>query len=117
MDVSLQKTVGFLVFIGIGLLLKVKFRQKEETTGIKKIILNLALPATIFIALLSVELKKELFLLPFLALILNLLLFFIFPFLLPLCGIRHFGIPNGLSFDSFTGPRFIGFSLHPGIFR
>ncbi|APU68756.1 permease [Christiangramia flava] len=88
MDVSLQKTVGFLVFIGIGLLLKVKFRQKEETTGIKKIILNLALPATIFIALLSVELKKELFLLPFLALILNLLLFFIFPFLLPLCGIK-----------------------------
>lgn len=88
MDVSLQKTFTFLLFIGIGLLLKVKFRQKDETTGIKKIILNLALPATIFIALLGVELKSGLFMLPFFALILNLLLFFLFPYVLPLCGIK-----------------------------
>lgn len=84
---SLQKTLVFLVFIGIGLLLKYKIRKKEEISGIKKIILNLALPATIFIALMGIQIKAELFLLPFLALLLNFLLFFIFPLLLPFCGI------------------------------
>ncbi len=88
MEVSLQKTLFFLLFIGIGLLLKVKFRNKDEVAGIKKIILNLALPATIFIALLGIDLKADLFLLPFLALALNALLFIIFPFLLPFCGVR-----------------------------
>ena len=88
MDVSLQKTLTFLLFIGIGFLLKTKFNNKEEITGIKKLILNLALPATIFIALLGTELKKELLILPVFALLLNILLYFLFPVLLPLCGVR-----------------------------
>jgi len=54
-DVGIQKTIVFLFFIFIGVLLKVKFKSKEEITGIKKVILNLALPATIFIALLGVR--------------------------------------------------------------
>lgn len=89
MEVSLQKTLIFILFIGIGLILKFKFRNKDEVAGIKKIILNLALPATIFIALLGIDLKPGLFLLPFFALFLNALLFFIFPYLLPSCGFRR----------------------------
>ena len=87
MDVGIQKTIVFLFFIFIGIVLKVKFKSKEEITGIKKIILNLALPATIFIALLGVKVELHLLLLPLLALGLNLILFFAMPFILPLMGI------------------------------
>lgn len=88
MDIGFQKTIVFLFFIFIGILLKTKFKSKEEITGIKKIILNLALPATIFIALLGVQVELNLLLLPFLALGLNVLLFLVFPFLLPILGIK-----------------------------
>ena len=88
MDISLQKTIVFLFFIFIGVLLKVKFKSKEEVSGIKKIILNLALPATIFIALLGIKVELHLLVLPLLALGLNLLLFFAMPLILPLMGIR-----------------------------
>jgi hypothetical protein len=88
MDIGFQKTIVFLFFIFIGILLKTKFKSKEEITGIKKIILNLALPATIFIALLGVQVAFNLLLLPLLALALNLLLFVVFPFVLPVLGIK-----------------------------
>ena len=88
MDVSLQKTITFILFIGIGLLLKIKFSTKAEVVGIKKIILNLALPATIFIALLGIKVEADLLLLPLLALLLNALLFFVFPLVLPILGIK-----------------------------
>jgi len=84
---SLQKTLLFLMFIGIGMLLKFKFKGKEEMNGVKKIILNLALPATIFIALMGIQVRAELLILPILAIVLNLLLFFIFPYLLPFLGV------------------------------
>ena len=87
MDITLQKTITFMLFIGVGLLLKLKFPNKSEITGIKKVILNLALPATIFIALLGIEVKIELLALPLLALVLNFLLYAIFPYILPLLGI------------------------------
>lgn len=88
MDIGIQKTIVFLFFILLGVLLKVKFKSKEEIVGIKKIILNLALPATIFIALLGIQIELNLLLLPLLALLLNLLLFLVFPLVLPLLGIK-----------------------------
>ncbi|WP_416441849.1 permease [Leeuwenhoekiella sp. A16] len=87
MEITLQKTFTFILFIGIGLLLKLKFDGKNEISGIKKIILNLALPATIFIALLGIKIDASLLLLPVMALALNGILFFGFPLLLPLLGI------------------------------
>tara|TARA_R110002020_G_scaffold154714_6_gene335327 strand:+ start:235295 stop:236440 length:1146 start_codon:yes stop_codon:yes gene_type:complete len=87
MEITLQKTFTFILFIGIGLLLKLKFDGKNEISGIKKIILNLALPATIFIALLGIKIDASLLLLPVMALVLNGILFFGFPLLLPLLGI------------------------------
>ena len=88
MDITLQKTLTFVLFIGIGILLKLKFNSKEELSGIKKIILNLALPATIFIALIGVKIDGSLLSLPFLALGLNLVLFLGFPLLMPFTGIK-----------------------------
>jgi len=108
MDISFQKTIVFLFFIFIGFLLKAKFKSKEEVTGIKKIILNLALPATIFIALLGVQVKLNLLLLPLLALGLNLLLFLVFPLVLPLLGIKK-------NTSEFRTARLLVPSLAPGL--
>lgn len=108
MDVGIQKTIVFLFFIFIGIVLKVKFKSKEEITGIKKIILNLALPATIFIALLGVKVELHLLLLPLLALGLNLILFFAMPFILPLMGI-------GKGTSDYRTARLLVPSLAPGL--
>lgn len=108
MDIGIQKTIVFLFFIFLGILLKVKFRSKEEMDGIKKIILNLALPATIFIALLGVQIKLNLLLLPLLALSLNLILFLVFPFVLPFLGIKK-------DTAEFRTARLLVPSLAPGL--
>jgi len=75
MGIALQKTFAFILLIGIGVLLKKKITKKEEVKGIKAMILNIALPATIFVALLKIEVKPSLILLPILALVANFLLF------------------------------------------
>ena len=108
MDVGIQKTIVFLFFIFIGILLKVKFKSKEEITGIKKVILNLALPATIFIALLGIKVELHLLILPLLALGLNLLLFFAMPFILPLMGI-------GKGSSEYRTAKLLVPSLAPGL--
>ncbi|MEM0932445.1 MAG: permease [Bacteroidota bacterium] len=89
MDSGLYKTITFVCFILIGALLKTKIKSKAELNGIKKIILNLALPATIFIALLGVEVEWDLLFLPIMALVLNILLFLATPIMLPLLGIAR----------------------------
>ena len=89
MDVNLQKTLLFLAFILLGLLLKTKLKSKSELAGVKIIILNLALPATIFIALLSINVKLSLLLLPVLALALNVLLYFLVPKAFKFLGLRQ----------------------------
>lgn len=108
MDIGIQKTIVFLFFIFIGVLLKVKFKSKEEISGIKKIILNLALPATIFIALLGVKVELHLLILPLLALGLNLLLFFSMPLILPLMGI-------GKGTSEYRTAKLLVPSLAPGL--
>lgn len=108
MDIGIQKTIVFLFFILIGILLKVKFRSKEEITGIKKVILNLALPATIFIALLGIKVELHLLILPLLALGLNLLLFFAMPLVLPLMGI-------GKGTSEYRTAKLLVPSLAPGL--
>ncbi len=108
MDIGFQKTVVFLFFIFIGILLKSKFKSKEEISGIKKIILNLALPATIFIALLGIKVEPHLLVLPLLALGLNLLLFLTMPFILPIMGIGR-GTPE------FRTAKLLVPSLAPGL--
>ncbi len=108
MEVGIEKTLVFLVFILLGVLLKTKFASKKEINGIKKIILNLALPATIFIALLGIDVEVSLLLLPVLALALNILLFIVTPFLLPLVGVKKHT-------PSYRTARLLIPSLAPGL--
>ncbi|PNW28128.1 AEC family transporter [Formosa algae] len=81
------KALSFITFILLGFLIKKKFTSKDETNGLKKIILLLALPATIFIALLQVNLNTELLILPLIALGFNVFLYAITPLLLNIIGI------------------------------
>ena len=86
---SFEKAISFIIFIGIGVLLKLKFTSKDEENGLKKIILLLALPATIFIALLKVKLNSNFFLLPVIALGFNVFLYLITPTLLLILDISE----------------------------
>lgn len=71
MNLAVQKTLSLILLIFIGVLLKKKIKGKEQLAGIKEIILSLALPATIFVALLKVEVKSSMLLLPLFALVAN----------------------------------------------
>ena len=93
MNIALQKAIALLALIAVGLLLKPKIKSKEQADGLKIIILSLALPATIFIALLKTEVHIELISLPILALVFNLLLFGLCYVLLPYMGVER-GSPD-----------------------
>lgn len=87
MDDALEKSISFLVFIAIGVLLKKKISTAEQTNGIKSIILSIALPATIFMALLKINITSNLLMLPIIALFFNSILFSITPILLKIIGV------------------------------
>jgi predicted permease len=74
---SLETTLSLLLLIALGYLLKGKIKSKEHREGIRLIILTLALPATIFIALLKVKFSIELIFVPALAFVFNLFIYFI----------------------------------------
>lgn len=75
MNFALQKTIELVIVIGLGLLLQKKISTKEDLKGIKILILSVALPATIFVALLKINLDVTLLIFPAMALGFNLLLF------------------------------------------
>ncbi|WP_228853359.1 AEC family transporter [Aegicerativicinus sediminis] len=84
MNIALQKTLELLLIIAIGVLLQRKVPKKEQLDGLKTLILNVALPATIFLALLKIDFNLKLIALPILALLFNFLMFFASRYLLPL---------------------------------
>lgn len=88
MEGALEKSISFLLFILIGILLKKKISTGDEKNGLKSIILTLALPATIFIALLKIKIDANLLLFPILALGFNVILFAVTSFLLSIVGIK-----------------------------
>lgn len=75
MNPALQKTIALLLLIGVGFLLKSKVNNRDQLGGIKLLILSIALPATIFIALLKIEINLQLMTLPLLAIGFNIALF------------------------------------------
>lgn len=77
MNPAITKTISFLLLIAIGYSLQSKISGKERKDGIKTLILSLALPATIFIALLKIQFSWEMIVVPVLALGFNLLMYFL----------------------------------------
>ncbi len=88
MNLAIQKTLSFVLLIVIGLLLKKKISKKEQLGGIKSLILSIALPATIFIALLKININPSLLSLPLLALGFNMIMFFSARYVLSFVGIK-----------------------------
>jgi len=72
MNSALTTTLSLLSLIVIGYLFQRKIRSKEQVEGIKTLILSLALPATILIALLQIDFQSELIIIPILSLGFNL---------------------------------------------
>lgn len=73
MNFALQKTLELVIIICLGLLMQKKV-AKADLKGIKSLILTIALPATIFVALLKIKLDSSLWIFPFLALSFNLIM-------------------------------------------
>lgn len=86
MNPALQKTLAFLFLILAGYLLQRKLNGKHDLKGIKVLILSIILPATIFVALLRVEMSRAMLLLPLLAIGFNILLFAVSRYALPRLG-------------------------------
>ena len=86
MNPALQKTLAFLLLLLAGYLLQRKIGSKQELSGLKVLILSIILPATIFVALLKVDVSSRMLLLPLLALVLNGLLYGISVWVLPRLG-------------------------------
>lgn len=88
MNDAVHTTVAFLLIIGIGFLMRSKI-PSTQVNGIKTLILSLALPAMIFVALLSINIEVSLLYLPALALIFNLAMALATVYLLPVVGIQR----------------------------
>lgn len=73
MNFALQNTLELLLIIGLGLLLQNKI-AKKDLKGVKTVILSVALPAVIFVALLKIKLESSLLVFPLLALSFNLVM-------------------------------------------
>ena len=114
MDNALEKSISFLLFIVIGILLKTKISKAEQTNGIKSIILTIALPATIFIALLKIQVSSSLLWLPVIALFFNSILFSITPLLLKIIGVSPTS-PSGRSAQLLIPSLAPGLSCFPFI--
>lgn len=88
MSDALQKTITLLLLIGLGLLLRGKFKSKDQTNGIKEIILSVALPSTIFISLMKIDIDSSMIIIPVVTLVFNFLMFFSAPLAFALFGIE-----------------------------
>jgi malate permease and related proteins len=108
MNDAFQKTLTLLLLIGLGLLLRSKFKNKAQTDGIKEMVLSVALPATIFIALMKVHVDAALLIVPLATLVFNFFMYYALPFALPLFGVSK---------DSSTGRTLMMLlpSLAPGL--
>jgi hypothetical protein len=91
MSFALEKTLSLLLMILLGIFLRGKLGKDEHKKGLKVIILDLALPAMIFVALLGIDMKGSLILLPALVLVWNLFMLGISYFILPLFGMSANG--------------------------
>ncbi|MEL6717310.1 MAG: AEC family transporter [Bacteroidota bacterium] len=88
MNPAIQKTLTLILLIVIGYFLQQKIKNKDQLKGIKIMILSIALPATIFVALLKIKIDASLLYLPIIALCINLLIFFITKWSISLFGIE-----------------------------
>jgi hypothetical protein len=108
MSEALQKTITLILLIVLGIILRGKFKNKEQLNGIKEVILSVALPSTIFIALMKIHVDSTLFFIPLAALAFNFFMYGMSPLTFSFFGIEK---------DSSTGRTLMMLlpSLAPGL--
>lgn len=87
MNSALVRTLTFLLLMVIGYWMKGKVPH-EQRGGIKQLVLNLALPAVIFVSLQQVTFSWEMAMLPLAAVVFNVLMYFFSAPLLTLAGLK-----------------------------
>ncbi len=75
MSAAFTKTISLLLLIVIGYFFQKKVKHKDQREGIKTLILSLALPATILIALLQIDFETDLIIIPVLSLGFNIVMY------------------------------------------
>lgn len=85
---AVQKTLILLLLIGLGFALRGKIKNKTEINGVKEIILSVALPSTVFIALMGIKISLSLLIYPLLVLAFNFFIYLTTPYFLPIFGIE-----------------------------
>ena len=85
-SITSEITVFFLLIL-LGFLLKFKFNKPDFKNGLKLYILNIALPATIFISIVSVQINTKYLLFPLIALFFNIVIFSLSPLILKISNI------------------------------
>lgn len=88
MSDALEKTLILILLMVLGFLLKTKIKNSGQVNGIKEIILSVALPSMIFIALMNIRIDGTLLLIPVITLLFNFFIFFITPRVLPFFGVE-----------------------------
>ena len=83
-----SRIIVFFLLILLGVVLKKKFSVKSERLGIKNFILNISLPATIFISFISFEVNLNYAFLPLIGIAFNFFIFLLSPLLLKISGIH-----------------------------
>ncbi len=71
MNPAIAKTISLLLLIAVGLCLRKVLHKSEHHQALKVLILNLALPAIIFVALMNTQISAELIWLPLWAIVFN----------------------------------------------
>ncbi|MBK1442083.1 hypothetical protein JHJ32_18950 [Parapedobacter sp. ISTM3] len=71
MNPAIAKTISLLLLIVVGLLLRKALHKAEHHQALKILILNIALPAIIFVALMNTQMNADLIWLPLLAVAFN----------------------------------------------
>lgn len=88
---AIEKAGALLLLIGLGVLLRSKVKHPEALSGVKSLILSVALPATIFVALLKSRIEPSLLFLPLLTLVFNVVLMKVSQLALPFIGVEREG--------------------------
>jgi len=87
MSSILSQIIVFFALIAFGILLRSLIKSDYYKKPLKLYILNIALPITIFVSIISIEIDLKYLLYPILALLFNLLLYFISPIIIRLSHI------------------------------
>ncbi len=84
---AIEKTLTLIFLIGLGIALRRRIKNKSEIQGLKEVILSVALPATVFIALMGIKMSASLLIYPIILVCFNFFIFFTAPYFLVFFGI------------------------------